>query len=71
MTEKRIANLLENSAYNNPVIIKNKYGYTKFWKEKGIKFICWGKNWIDKEPTTIESDVAIEIILKSRLGIKV
>jgi hypothetical protein len=68
MNVKSITDLLNNSTYSNPVIVKNKYGFTKFWKDKGINFLSWGKNWIDREPSTIDIDSAAEIVLKCKIG---
>jgi hypothetical protein len=63
----KIKQILEGSNYNTPVIIRTKYGFTKFWKEKEIKFLSWGKNWTDKNPSSIDIDSAADLVLKSMI----
>jgi hypothetical protein len=69
MKYEKIKDLLSNSNFQNPVIIKTKYGFTKLWEDKGINSLSWGKNWVDTKPFTIDMEVAAELVFKSRLGI--
>jgi hypothetical protein len=69
MKNKEIKEVLNKSNLRNPVIIRTKYGFTKFWKEKEIHTLSWGKNWSDKNPSIMDLDSAAEFVLNSSWGI--
>jgi hypothetical protein len=62
----KIKQLIEESVFNNPLIIKTKYGFTKIWKDEEIHYSSWGKNWTDKTPTSADIDFVIKMIAKSK-----
>jgi hypothetical protein len=70
MRNDQIKDLLSNSNLQNPIIIRTRYGFTKFWDEKGINFLSWGKNWVDSQPSPIDLETAAQLIQKSKLGIQ-
>jgi hypothetical protein len=69
MKNKEIREILNKSSLRNPVIIRTKYGFTKFWKENDIQCLSWGKNWSDKNPSMLDLDSAADIVLNSSWGI--
>ena len=65
MKENSIKKILEESNFNKPVIVRTKYGFTKFWKEDDIKHLSWGKNWNEKHPVSIDLDSAVDFVSNS------